>query len=82
MKLYLVQHGEATSKDITPERPLTEKGHDDVRKISQFLKQSDFQLDQIIHSDKPRAKETAEYFIKILNNPSSSIVNNNINPNV
>jgi len=80
VKLYLVQHGEATSKNINPERPLTDKGHKDIRTISQFLKQSNIQLDQVIHSGKLRARETAEYFIKLLNNPSSSIVNENISP--
>jgi len=81
MKLYIVQHGEATAKDINPERPLTDKGHNDIKNISQFLKQSDIQLDQVIHSGKLRAKETSEYFVKMLTNPSSSVVNDNINPN-
>jgi phosphohistidine phosphatase len=81
MKLYLVQHGEAENKETNSERPLTEKGHNDIRKLSQFLNQSDIQLDQVIHSGKLRAKETAEYFVKMLTNPSSSIENSNINPN-
>jgi len=80
MKLYLVQHGEAEGKDVNPERPLTDKGHQDIRKLSQFLKQSDIQLEQVIHSGKLRARETAEYFVKMLTSPSSSVVNDNINP--
>jgi phosphohistidine phosphatase len=81
MKLYLVQHGEAENKDTNSERPLTEKGHNDIRKLSQFLNQSDVQLGQVIHSGKLRAKETAEYFVKMLINPSSLVINDNINPN-
>jgi len=81
MKLYLVQHGEAEGKDVNPGRPLTDKGHDDIRELSQFLKQSDIQLEQVIHSGKLRAKETAEYFVKLLNNSSTTQINTNINPN-
>jgi len=80
MKLYLVQHGEATDKDIDPDRPLTDKGHDDIRKMSELLKCSNIELEQVIHSGKLRAKETAEYYVKLLSTPSSLIENNNINP--
>jgi len=60
MQVYLVQHGEATSVEVNPERPLTEKGKADVGKIARFLKNSDIKLDAIWHSTKLRAKQTAE----------------------
>ena len=59
MRLYLIQHGEAFSKEENPERPLTEKGKKDVAKTAEFLKQSDIKIDIIYHSAKRRAKETA-----------------------
>ena len=59
MRLYLVQHGEATSKDVNPDRPLTEKGRTDTRKTAAFLKKAGVSVNQIWHSTKTRAIETA-----------------------
>ena len=81
MKLYLVQHGEALSKEINPERPLSDKGIQDVQKMSQFLKQSDVQVEQLIHSGKLRAKQTADYLSKNMAIAKSLQVNDKINPN-
>ena len=37
MKLYLIQHGEATSEQENFFRPLTGKGAEDVKKTASFL---------------------------------------------
>ena len=37
MKLYLVQHGQAVSKEEDPERPLSEQGREDVRRVATRL---------------------------------------------
>lgn len=60
MYLYLVQHGQAKSKDEDPERPLTQKGQDDVRKISALLKKAGISVENIWHSGKARAAQTAD----------------------
>jgi phosphohistidine phosphatase len=60
MKLYLVQHGEACSKDVDPERPLTDQGRADVERLAAFLQQSGIQVERVIHSGKLRARQTAE----------------------
>ena len=60
MELYLVQHGEAASKEVNPERPLTEKGRQDVTKTANFLKKCGREIDTIWHSTKTRAIETAK----------------------
>lgn len=60
MKLYLAQHGEACTKEIDPERPLTEKGKADVERVAQFLQQAGIHIDRVIHSGKLRATQTAE----------------------
>lgn len=60
MHLYLVQHGQAKSEDVDPDRHLTEKGQNDVKKISTFLKQSGLSVDTIWHSGKTRAAQTAD----------------------
>lgn len=72
MKLYLVQHGEATSGDVDPKRPLTEKGVQDVTKTALFLKKSGIGIDIIWHSIKTRAIETAQIIAKELS-PSQGI---------
>ena len=66
MRLYLVQHGEATSEGANPKRPLTEKGRQDVTKTAKFLKTSGISIDIIWHSTKVRAIETAQIFAQIL----------------
>ena len=38
MRLYLVQHGKAASKETDPLRPLTEEGLSDVHKVAKFIK--------------------------------------------
>jgi len=65
MKIYLIQHGEAKPKEEDPERPLTEKGVQNARKVAEFLK-GKIKPACIYHSDKLRAKQTAEIFSEVL----------------
>lgn len=60
MRIYLVQHGQAKSEDVDPDRHLTEKGQNDVKKISSFMKQFGLSLDTIWHSGKTRSAQTAD----------------------
>lgn len=60
MKLYLTQHGEATTEEVDPSRPLTAKGRSDVEKIASFLKGAGVGPSLILHSGKTRARQTAE----------------------
>ena len=62
MRLYLVQHAEATAQEVNPDRPLTEKGRRDSAKTAMFLKISGEKIDVIWHSAKTRAIETASIF--------------------
>jgi len=60
VKLYLIQHGEATTEEVDPSRPLTAKGRSDVQKIASFLKGVGARPNAILHSGKTRARQTAE----------------------
>jgi phosphohistidine phosphatase len=60
MKLYLIQHGEATTEEVDPSRPLTAKGRSDVEKIASFLKGARVCPTLMLHSGKTRARQTAE----------------------
>ncbi|MFA9459567.1 phosphohistidine phosphatase SixA [Thiohalorhabdus methylotrophus] len=60
MRIYLMQHGEALSKEADPDRPLSERGTRDVRAIASFLGQARVVVEGIHHSGKTRARHTAE----------------------
>ena len=60
MKLLLVQHGEACAKDVDPQRPLTERGREDVQRLGSFLARAGIRAERVIHSGKLRARQTAE----------------------
>lgn len=59
MRLFLVQHGEACTKDVDPERPLTESGRADVERLADFLRRAGVRAERVIHSGKLRAAQTA-----------------------
>ncbi|MDY6876198.1 MAG: phosphohistidine phosphatase SixA [Chloroflexota bacterium] len=73
MKLYLVQHGEARSKADDPQRPLTERGREDVARVAVFAANTGCQVRQIRHSDKRRAEETASILAEHLS-PAEGMV--------
>ena len=60
MRLYLVQHGQALSKEEHPDRPLSEAGHHDVHRLAAFLKMAGIKVNRTLHSGKTRAQQTAE----------------------
>lgn len=59
MKLYLVQHGDAVSKEVDPDRPLSEKGVRDVQNMAGFLTRANVRAPKMMHSGKTRAEQTA-----------------------
>jgi phosphohistidine phosphatase len=59
MRIYLTQHGLAVPKDLDPDRPLSEPGRQDVRRLADFLKGAGVQVAAILHSGKTRAEQTA-----------------------
>lgn len=60
MVLYLIQHGEAKSKEEDPLRPLSDTGTNNVKKAAAFLESRNIDVDIILHSGKKRAEQTAE----------------------
>jgi len=60
MKLYLMQHGEALSKEMDRERPLSDRGRRDVEQIAGFLRSAGVAVERVAHSGKTRARQTAE----------------------
>ncbi len=60
MHLYLVRHGEAKSEQEDPERPLSNRGREAVDRVSRAAAKKGMAASRIFHSDKLRAKQTAE----------------------
>jgi phosphohistidine phosphatase len=81
MRLYLVQHGEACSKEVDPERPLTVKGENDVDNMAGFLGAAGVKVDCVIHSGKLRAQQTAERLAGSLAPGVEIETSDRINPN-
>ena len=81
MKLYLIQHGEAVSKDVDPDRPLSQEGKKDVKNIAKFLKKSGISVSKILHSGKTRALQTAEILVQIILNNGHIEAIDDIGPN-
>jgi len=82
MRFYLVQHGEAKAETEDPERSLTERGIEEVKRISRKVKAIAIHPAKIYHSGKMRAKQTAETLangLKPFNVPVESV--QGLNPN-
>ncbi len=72
MLLYLVQHAEAKSKEEDLERGLTENGFRDIRKVASYVACLNIRVEEIFHSGKKRALQTAEVLAEHLK-PDKSI---------
>ncbi len=66
MHIYLVQHGAAVPKDEDPDRPLSDSGNEDIKRMASFLARSRVAAARVIHSGKLRALETALLLAEVL----------------
>ncbi len=62
MKLYCVRHGEAESAEVNGQRPLTDKGRQEVHNVAKYLGDHDLKISHILCSTQLRAQQTAEIF--------------------
>ena len=67
MFLYLVQHGDAKKEEEDPARPLSDKGIEDVKKVASFMFRLKITVEEVLHSSKLRARQTAEIIADSLN---------------
>jgi phosphohistidine phosphatase len=67
MRVYLMQHGKPVPKEEDPDRPLSDKGKDEVERMSEFLSKSGVKVQEAFHSGKTRARQTAEIMLSQLN---------------
>jgi phosphohistidine phosphatase len=73
MQVYLVQHGEAEPKQVDPTQPLTERGRQGAQRVAAFAERLGFDVQQIRHSGKTRAEQTAAILGEALS-PSDGVV--------
>ncbi len=59
MDLYLLRHGEAGEAPRDEDRELTPRGHEQARAVAAGVKWLDLELDAILTSPLPRARQTA-----------------------
>jgi phosphohistidine phosphatase len=81
MTLFLVQHGEAKSEAEDAQRSLTDQGAETVEKMAAWAVRTGIKLDQIRHSGKKRAEQTAAVFAKHLNPQRGVRGATGLNPN-
>ncbi len=81
MRLYLVQHGEALTKDVDPDRPLSESGQADVRRLADHLRKCGVRVARVLHSGKTRAKQTAETLAAAIGPEAESDAVSGLDPN-
>ena len=81
MDLFLVQHGEAKSEAEDPERSLTDRGTEAVRRMAAWAAQVGVKVDQIRHSGKRRAEQTAALLAEQLSPVNGTIAVTGLAPN-
>ena len=65
--VYLVQHGQAKPEDEDPQRPLTDRGVEDVTGVAHLaIDAFGVRPRRIVHSGKTRARQTAEIWGRML----------------
>ena len=80
MRVYLARHGKAKPVEDDPNCGLTDKGHDEVARVAEFLAEQRITLSLIQHSGKIRAEETAHIFASCIRTASGPIHTDGLNP--
>ena len=81
MQVYLVQHGASKSEAQDPQRNLTEEGRRVVEQMAEHLAGTGLSIDHIEHSDKLRARQTAEILASKLKPPNGTEQVSGLAPN-
>ena len=81
MKLYLVQHAKAASKQVDPQRPLTGEGRHDIQKVAAFIKPLNLCVDYLWHSQKKRAIQSAELLAGVVKINKAQTIRDGLGPN-
>jgi len=81
MELYLIQHAKAASKEMNPERTLTEQGRRDIQKVAAFIRPLNLSVNCLWHSGKRRAAQTAEVLAEAIETKEGTTARDGLGPN-
>jgi phosphohistidine phosphatase len=71
MQIFIIRHAHAVDAAENPERPLSEKGRKQIRRLARFLKQTGaLPLTELWHSPLARSRETAALLMEKLSAPA------------
>ncbi|TLD46985.1 MAG: Phosphohistidine phosphatase SixA [Accumulibacter sp.] len=79
--LYLVQHGEAVAESVDARRPLSEAGRATVDQVATWAARHGLAVDQVRHSGKLRAEQTASILAARLQPPRGVVAQSGMAPN-
>jgi len=79
--ICLVRHGEAKTKEEDAARSLADAGREAVHRVAAWAAAAGVKVDQIRHSGKLRAQQTAEIFAEHLGSPGGVISVGGLSPN-
>lgn len=69
MEFYLARHAQAKSEAEDPRRPLSDGGRGEAERVARAAAARGVKVSAILHSDKLRARQTAEIFGAFLSPP-------------
>jgi len=78
--VYLVRHGMAKSSVEDPKRGLTTGGEKDIAKVAASLKKRGVTVDNVFHSPKKRASQTAHIIAEVIRSGLSPEVSDGLLP--
>lgn len=81
MKILLARHGDAVSSSTNPERPLSDLGRKQIENVADQLRSRGERVDEVLHSDHLRSKETAEMLAAVVAPGSVPRHQPGLNPN-
>jgi phosphohistidine phosphatase len=80
LNLYILQHGEAVPKQVDPGRPLSDNGVRDIRMLAMHMKKMDVRLENVLHSGKLRAEQSARLITEVLSPEIEMMQADGLNP--
>ena len=81
MKLYLMRHGQAASVDVDPDQGLSSEGRAAIQQLAHKLKEQGVTFKQVFHSEKARARQTAEIMAGALSPDVTPTCRTGLKPN-
>ncbi len=81
MKLLLMRHGKYSDATIDPELGLNDAGKAEIERLARELAGQGVSFSQVFHSEKKRARETAEIMGRIIAPDASIAMHTHIKPN-